>query len=190
MKWLIRVALLLSVALNAYFIFDEIRVRRNREFGNALNSAMGGELSKATWNQGMEIFTNKIKNKKALLSKKYYYINVWTNWCAPCIKEMPWLDSLAGTLNKDVGYIFVSDISDKAATDCMKRKNYNLKNFTFLNDMSDFVSGICNEQRIKNKVYPMVLILDQKGKIHHYSTGAYENAKEAQEFVDIINKLP
>lgn len=191
MKWLIRIALILSLAGNGYFIFDEVRFHRNQGFGRALNKAMGGELSKTTWKQGLEIFTSKLnESNKALLNKKYYYINVWTNWCIPCIKEMPWLDSIAGTLNrKDIGYVFVSDISDDLANSCLKRRNYHLKNFVFLNNMNEFVSAICNERGTKQKIYPMVLILSSKGELLHYSNGAYESTKEATEFADLINKL-
>ena len=64
-----------------------------------------------------------------------------------------------------------------------------IKNFIFLNDMSDFISAICNEQGVKGKSYPMVLILDNKGKVLHYSVGAYQNLKEAAEFSEMINKL-
>jgi len=184
-------ALLLSMSCNIFLIIDEIRFKKKKDFFSTINKAITGELNTTTWKKGFNILTQKLKGIDAnLLRRKYYYINIWTNWCIPCIKEMPWLDSLAGTLHKDVGYIFISDISEELAKSALKRKNFNLKNFLFLNDMNDFVSGICNERGIKNKVYPMVLIVDVEGKIFHYSTGAYENPKEAKEFADIINKLP
>lgn len=191
MKWMIRIALFISVAINGYFIFDEIRFNRNQDFGKALNKAIGGELSNTTWRQGLEIFKNKLKEKNStLLNKKYYYINVWTNWCVPCIKEMPWLDSIAGSLSRnDIGYVFVSDISDDLANSCLRRKNYKMDNFVFLNDMSDFVSAICNEKGTKNKIYPMALVLSNKGELLHYSNGAYESVQEASEFAELITKL-
>jgi thiol-disulfide isomerase/thioredoxin len=165
MKWFIYIALFISVGANSYFIYDEIQVKQNEEFERLTNRAMGGELSKTTWKQGLQLFTEKLKiNNKALLNKKYFYINIWTNWCKPCIKEMPWLDSIAGTLNKDVGYVFMSDLPNKTAEECIKKKNYDIKNFIFLNDMSHFVDAICNEQGRKSKAYPMVLILSNDGK--------------------------
>jgi thiol-disulfide isomerase/thioredoxin len=156
----------------------------------AMNRAFGGVIDKITWSEGLKSFVSRLKAKdKTVARKKYYYVNVWATWCGPCVKEIPWLDSLAGTLKKDVGYVFVSDQSDKGVTDFIKRKKYNVKNFVFLNDMNDFVSGICNEKKITSKSYPMVLIIDNKGKILHYSDGAYGDVKEAKEFVDMINKL-
>src|SRR5207237_499362 len=131
------------------------------------------------------LFFEKLKEKdKNLNGKKYFYINIWDIICQPCIREMPWLDSLAGTLKKDVAYVFVSDNDEEVAANCIKRKKYNSKNFVFLNGMNEFVSAICNEKGSKTKVYPTVLILNDKGKLLHYSTGAYENSKEAVEFLD------
>ncbi len=156
-----------------------------------INKAFGGDVNKTSWEKGLESFMTKLNNKDtSVFNKKYYYVNIWTNWCIPCINEMPWLDSLAGTLNKDVGYIFVTDIGDELSKGCIEKRNYNLKNFIFLNDMNDFISGICNERNTKTKVYPMVLIFDQNGKIYHYSVGAFENSKEVKELADVINKLP
>ena len=190
MKWLISIFLILSIACNVYFMIDEMRFHRIKEMEKAMNKAMGGEFSKTTWKEGLEIFTNKLKYKHGdLLNKKYYYINIWPNWCIPCVNEMPWLDSIAGNLKKDVGYIFLSDISDSVANNCIRKNNYNLKNFVFLNDMNDFVSAICNEKGTKSKAYPMVLILSNKGLLLHYSIGAYGSAREASDFAEMINRL-
>jgi thiol-disulfide isomerase/thioredoxin len=190
MKLAVKILLAISIVFNVYLIWETIRLRNSKIKGDIMSKAFGGDINKTTWAKGLDSFVAKLRAKDlSVANKKYYYINIWTNWCIPCIKEMPWLDSLAGTINKDVGYIFVSDISDEVANTCIKRKNYNLKNFVFVNDMNDFVSGICNEKGTKNKVYPMVLILGKNGKLLHYSVGAYENVKEASEFVDLINKL-
>jgi peroxiredoxin len=103
---------------------------------------------------------------------------------------MPWLDSLAGTIErKDVAYIFLANNSDKSTNDLLERKKFKIKNFIYLNNMEDFVSSVYNEQKKKSVVYPTVLIIDAKGKIYHSSTGAFSNFNEAKEFVDLIGKL-
>lgn len=35
-------------------------------------------------------------------------VNLWATWCAPCVKEMPQLDALAGALEGEVRVITVS----------------------------------------------------------------------------------
>jgi thiol-disulfide isomerase/thioredoxin len=186
-KRIIKIVLFLSVGFNVFSIWAVIRIRNNK----IQSEAFGSVINKTTWANGLELFRTKLKEKdKSCANKKYYYVNIWTNWCAPCIKEMPCLDSLAGTLRTDIGYIFVSDISEDIANSCIKKKNYHLKNFIFLNDMNDFISGICNEIKIKSKSYPMVLILDQEGEIYHYSVGTSENLAELKALATIIQKLP
>lgn len=191
MKWFIGIALVVSLGVNIYFTVEEITLQRNLEFGKLVNKNLGGgKLTNTTWKQGLELFTKALKTKnRSLLNKKYYYINIWASFCAPCIREMPWLDTIADTLRKDVGYVFLSDMSDEVADKCIKRKNFTINNFVFLNDMNEFVSAICNERGVKNKAYPMVLILSNKGELLHYSVGAYGNVREAAGFAEIINRL-
>jgi thiol-disulfide isomerase/thioredoxin len=187
MKIFIRILLCISVGFNIFFIWAMLRIQNNK----SQSEIFGGAVNETTWMEGLESFIAKVKKEdKYGANKKYYYVNVWTTWCFPCIREMPLLDSLAGTLNKDIGYIFVSDQKDKVITDFLSRKKINVKNFIFLNDMNDFVSGICNEMRVRNKVYPMTIILDQKGKIFHYSVGSCETTKELTALASLIGKLP
>jgi thiol-disulfide isomerase/thioredoxin len=190
MKWLLSISVFLSLSLNVYLIYDDVRNTKNQELGQSVNGLLGLQVSKTKWSQGFKLFQAKLtEDNKSLLGKKYYYINIWTNWCKPCIREMPWLDSIAGSLNKDVGYVFLSDISERVAKTSLKKINYQAENFVFLNDMNDFVSAICNEQGKKTKIYPMVLILSNTGEVLHYSIGAYSNKREAAGFAKLINSL-
>lgn len=190
MKWILGISLVLSLSLNSWLIYEDVTISYRKEFGQMVNRSMGLGISKTKWSEGSKLFQARLKEvNKPLADKKYYYINIWTSWCKPCIREMPWLDSIAGILNKDVGYLFVSDLSDTIANKTLQSKNYHLRNFVFLNNMTGFVSSICNEQQIKNKVYPMVLILSNKGEVLHYSTGAYSNKYEAAGFAELIYKV-
>jgi thiol-disulfide isomerase/thioredoxin len=190
MKRTLGILVFLSLSLNVYLIYDDVRNTKNQKLGQSVNGLLGLRISKTKWSQGFKIFQEKLaEGNTSLLGKKYYYINIWTNWCKPCIREMPWLDSIAGSLNKDVGYVFLSDISESVANTSLKKINYHAKSFVFLNDMNDFVSAICNEQGSKTKMYPMVLILSNKGEVLHYSIGAYSSKREAAGFAELINKL-
>lgn len=190
MKLLIKILFTFSVCLNSYFVWDTIRYNNSKLREEMMNKSFGGDVNSTTWKNGFNLLVDRLKEiDKTKVNKKYYYVNVWTTWCKPCIREMPWLDSLAGTLNKDVAYIFVSDIEDKRANNCISEKGYNIRNFLFINDMNDFISAICNEKGATSKVYPMVLILDNKGNFVHYSTGAYQSAKDVSEFGALIKGL-
>lgn len=190
MKWLLYIVFLVSVGFNVYFYLDNRKYKENERFGKLLAKAMGSELSKTSFKDGFKQFTDSLRAKNPeLASKKYFYISTWAGFCAPCIKEMPWLDSLAGTADKNVAYVFVSGMSDNSANAILKRRQYNIKNFVFLNNQNDFISSICNERKEKTIVYPMQMIYKNNGDPVYYETGAYESAKEAVDFVDEINKL-
>lgn len=187
---LIVVLLVVSMALNAYFIYEEVTHYRIQEEGRILAQSMGISIKNTSWQDGLKLLHQGLKAQdSSLLNKKYYYINLWTDWCKPCLREMPWLDSTAGTLNKDVGYFFVSSLPEVKAEDCIKKKNYHIKNFVYLNDMQEFVSAAFNELNKKSAVYPLSLLLTREGKIIRSEIGALENRAAASEFAKMINDL-
>lgn len=191
MKWLIGIVLTLSLAANGYFIWNEIRYGQRMEWGKSMEKAFGGKVEDVSWTKGLAMLKDSIKKKHPeLADKKYFYVNMWAMFCGPCIKEMPWLDSLAGTMErKDVAYIFLAGESDKATNAMIERKKFKIKNFVYLNNMSDFISAVYTEQKKKSISYPTIVIFDNKDKIIKYETGAYENKNEAKEFVDLIRDL-
>lgn len=191
MRWLFGIALVISLAFNAYFIVGEVVYYRGMAWAKSMEKAFGGKVEDISWAKGQSMFKDSLKKKfPELAGKKYFYINMWAMFCGPCIKEMPWLDSLAGAMDrKDVAYIFLSGESDKATKAMIERKKFKIKNFVYLNNMSDFISAVYNEQKKKSIIYPTIVIIDNKDKIIKYETGAYENANEAKEFLDEIGDL-
>ena len=192
-KWLFGIALFISLALNVLNIIGEISYQRQMEFVKVMNKAMGGgvDASAVSWGKGLEMFNDSLQKKfPEQAGKKYYYINMWAMFCGPCIKEMPWLDSLAGTIKrKDVAYIFLSNTSDKSTNDLLSRKKFRIKNFVFLGNLGDFISSVYYEQKRKTMLYPTVVVVDSTGKLCKFSTGAYENFEDAKEFVKMIESL-
>ncbi len=191
MKRLIGILLTLSLGANVFFVWSEIQYRQMIEYGKSMEKAFGGKVEDVPWTKGLAMLKDSIKKKNPeLAGKKYFYVNMWAMFCSPCIKEMPWLDSLAGTMErKDVAYIFLAGESDKATNALIERKKFKIKNFVYLNNMSDFISAVYTEQKKKSISYPTIVIFDNKDRIIKYETGAFENIAEAKEFVDLIEKL-
>lgn len=178
----------LSILANIYLFWDQEQTKKREQFESTFKKSMGGDMSKTKWKDAVVLLNKKLK-KQTLSNEKYYYVTTWANFCIPCLKEMPLIDSIAGAYKKDISVIFVSDISQNAANYCLKQRNYNLKNSLFLNDMNDFISAVCNEAKLDTKIYPMHIILNNKGEIFYFFTGTFENIKSARKLLDVISKL-
>lgn len=177
--------LILAVALLSVILF--YRLKKERERSDLMNKYRAAGQGVA-WEKEFDLLRKKLSEKnKSLLNKKYYYINIWAPSCAPCIKEMPWLDSIAGIFNTHTAYIFLSKINEEDALSCINKRNYHLKNFVFLNNMNEFVTAIFNKKG--GTIYPTVIVLNSNAEIIYYSTGAYENIKEAEGFTYLLQQL-
>ncbi len=187
MKITSKIFLIISISINICSLYIIYEIQRNK----SKNEIFGGRLNKTSWSKGFESFKVKHKEKYGFkLKKKFYFVNIWATWCIPCVKEIPVLDSLAGTFTKDIGFVFVSDQTDKVITNCLKNNKIKIKNFELLNDMNDFVSGIYNKKRIKEKTYPINLIIDSIGVVYYYSNGTLEKKDDIIRISNLINKLP
>jgi thiol-disulfide isomerase/thioredoxin len=187
MKRFLIILFIVSVCANAWFIFDNYRWQQREEYSRIFAKAMGDPVDNISWDTGFKRLKDAMRLKVKNSTAKYYYVNIWTTWCGPCVREMPWLDSIAGKMKKDVNYVFVSPYSE--ATCSTYQKKYKISNFTYLGNMSDFISAVCTKKKIKNPSFPMVLILNGRGEILHYSVGAYSNVAEAADFEKLIGKL-
>lgn len=126
-----------------------------------------------TYENGLSVFFDKMKQEKPALAKKhYYYFSAWNIRCGACIEEMPMLESLSDSISEKIGCIYVSDDSDETISGFLKRKNITSKNFTYLNDMDDFISAVYKSQNITHKVFPTHFVTDSVGRILFFKEGS------------------
>lgn len=192
MKWFLSILVILSLVVNGFFIYEEVQIKHFEEMGRIMNKAMGGgPIDKVPWEKGIKLFMDTLKQTHPeLAKKKYFYVNIWATFCRPCIKEMPWLDSLAGDVDKDVAYLFITENANAAAQQCIDRQKFKLKKFVFLHDMEGFVDAAFNAKKSKGKSYPTILMFDAQGKIIHTEVGAYESYNEAKgDFPKLFKEL-
>lgn len=123
-------------------------------------------LEKVTLKDSYKDFFNKIISKSIDTSKvDFYYINIWRTSCIPCLKEMPYLDSLVGRFSDNVKGFTITDQDEDKIKNFLIDKNVHLKHIMSINDMENFVAGISNEGKIIKYTYPVHIILNKKLEI-------------------------
>lgn len=97
-------------------------------------------------------------------------INLWATWCAPCVKEMPQLDSLAETLDGEVQVITVSqDVRGaEVVTPFFARAG-----FARLEPWLDPDAAL-SAQFSPEGVLPLTILFDAQGKEVLRVTGGYD----------------
>lgn len=91
---------------------------------------------------------------------RYVYIDLWASWCAPCVKEVPFLQKLETELeNKDVVFVSVSlDMDEKAWR--AKMKALNMHGHQLLNQDNSLADAL-NVRGI-----PCFIIYDKEGRLY------------------------
>ena len=97
-------------------------------------------------------------------------LNLWATWCAPCVKEMPQLDALAGELEGEVRVITVSqDVRGaELVTPFFARNGY--KRLEPWLDPDTALSAQFNPEG----VLPLTILFDASGKEVLRVTGGYD----------------
>lgn len=102
-------------------------------------------------------------------------VNLWATWCAPCVVEMPQLDTLAGTLDGEVRVITVSqDLRGGEVVDPF----FAAKGFARLEPWLDPETQL-SAQFSEAGQLPLTILFDASGKEVWRVAGGYEWAGEA-----------
>lgn len=97
-------------------------------------------------------------------------LNLWATWCAPCVKEMPQLDALAGVLEGEVKVITVSqDIRGAEAVTPFFAKG----GYTRLEPWLDADAALSG-QFTPEGALPLTILFDASGKEVLRVAGGYE----------------
>ena len=95
---------------------------------------------------------------------KYVYIDVWATWCAPCIKQIPYLKELEEDYH-DKNIVFVSISVDKEKSKSKWKRFVKKKNLGGVHLFSDnsFKSEFMETYLVKS--IPRFILIDPEGKI-------------------------
>jgi thiol-disulfide isomerase/thioredoxin len=119
---------------------------------------------------GVEIPLKKFEGKVILL-------NFWATWCAPCIKEMPSIDSVASKFGEDVVFILASNEEIDKISRFKEKKEYKL-NYVFMKTSPESLG-----------VYalPATFIFDKKGHIAFEEKGSRN--WNSEESINLIKNI-
>lgn len=97
-------------------------------------------------------------------------LNLWATWCGPCVKEMPQLDALAGTLEGEVRVITVSqDVRGSEVVEPFFARG----RFRQLEPWLDPETAL-SAQFTPEGALPLTILFDASGKEVLRVTGGYE----------------
>lgn len=107
-------------------------------------------------------------------------VNLWATWCAPCIREMPTLDRLAGERADDFQLIVVSqDIAGKRAVDPFFAKS----GFKALTPYLDKQNVLMTELTLDT--LPITIMYDARGREQWRVIGAMDwKGEQARKLID------
>lgn len=118
---------------------------------------------------------------------KLFVINFWATWCAPCVKELPVFENLAGKYDRNkVSFILVSldfpSQVDKQLKPFLKKNKISLE-VAHMTDL-DYNSWIDKVDPSWQGNIPATLLLNNSRKVHHFYPGELDEA----ELRNLINK--
>lgn len=108
---------------------------------------------------------------------KVLFINIWATWCAPCIAEMPGIQSLYEEASSDVVFIMLSmDDSNEKAKKFIERKG-----FTF----PVYLPASRVPEMLRAPSIPTTLVVNKEGLVVSKKVGmAKYNTKKFKRFLE------
>ena len=111
---------------------------------------------------------NLVTKKLSLQNDKVYIIDFFASWCHSCKKELPLINKLNNTIDKDATEIIGVDVDENLEDGKTFQKELSL-NFEVINDANNKIIGAFNPVGM-----PSVFIV-KNGKIITVIAGAKEN---------------
>lgn len=90
------------------------------------------------------------------------FINYWGTWCAPCIAEMPSIQSLYNDYKNKVIFVFITSDSKIKTTEFYQKNNYSLPTYNLASEIAPEISTTS---------LPTTFIVDKNGKLALRGTG-------------------
>ena len=138
------------------------------------------------------IILNPLMGKKIklenYLSNGPVLINFWATWCAPCIKEMPYLDQFEKKY-KDKGFSVLAVSVDNQKSLSQVRSFIKTKKFSFDIFLDPNMQIF---KKLNGNLMPTNVLIDESGKVvwRHYGYLPGDEKKMEEQILNVLNILP
>ncbi|AIZ42448.1 TlpA family protein disulfide reductase [Cellulophaga baltica] len=122
---------------------------------------------------------SKLNNQ--ILKGKVTFINLWFVNCAPCLKEIPQLNTLKIKYENKVNFIAITFDPKSKVIEFLKRKPFN---FDIVTDQKELLDNF-----FKPGAYPKILIVNKEGVISFISNGIREEESDSDNVQHTITEL-
>ena len=115
-------------------------------------------------------------------------INFWATWCAPCIKEMPYLDQFEKKY-KDKGFSVLAISVDNQKSLSQVRSFIKTKKFSFDIFLDPNMQIF---KKLNGNLMPTNVLIDKSGKVfwRHYGYLPGDEKKMEEQILNVLNILP
>jgi hypothetical protein len=147
------------------------------------------EVNNTSYQAGFVELNEKIIDKS--IEKQFYLIQIWDTTFLEFNKKIPHLlnvDSICKNKN-NFKCLLISAMSDETINKCLKERNVHFKNFLLLNNMGNYISGICNVKERKTKPDCATLIINRQGDILYYTDKTIHHIDKDSTFLNTLNSI-
>ncbi len=182
-KILFWVIFAVSILINTiYFNYWYKQKIHNDEFSSIY------KIKNTSYGEGLREFKEKLNNKTP-----YHLIHVWDTFLLDPTKSVPYflqIDSfLRSNSSKTVDCVLMSSMREETITDYFKSRGIKFTNLILMNDMDNFVSGICNKKNEKNKIHSVNLLINDQGDLLYYNDKINTSLNHDTLLLKTINSL-
>jgi hypothetical protein len=108
-----------------------------------------------------------------LVNKPFHLIHIWDTVGLEFNTKIPYITQLNSHFNvhnfKQIDCILISSMSDKTIKTCINSRGLKLNDLLIINDMEDYISGVCTKKGRKSKPSAATLLINNRGDIIYYN---------------------
>lgn len=174
---------LISILINAFYINYLVEQKKHKDEFFSLF-----KVNKTSYNDGFIQLKEKLNNKKP-----FHLIHIWDTVYLEFGDKIPYTLSIDSLFKKHsfkkIDCTLMSSMSDETIGICLKSRNIHFSNLVVINEMEDYISGVCNHYGRKSKPTAATLLINQNGGILYYTDKIKYTLDKDTQLLKILDSL-